>query len=96
MEHHETLEILIDAIYTGIIAINKEGIITVCNKAARKMMGVNEDVLGRSVETIIYNARLLSVLKTGVPQYAEKFSYKKKTFLTNVTPIVLDDLVMGL
>jgi len=95
MEHHETLEILIDAIYNGIIAINKEGIITVCNKAARKMMGVNEDVLGRSVETIIYNARLLSVLKTGVPQYAEKFSYKKKTFLTNVTPIVLDDLVMG-
>jgi PAS domain S-box-containing protein/TyrR family helix-turn-helix protein len=95
MEHHETLEILIDAIYNGIIAINKEGIITVCNKAARRMMGVNEDVLGRSVETIIYNARLLSVLKTGVPQYAEKFSYKKKTFLTNVTPIVLDDLVMG-
>jgi len=95
MKFPEILNVLIESVHNGILAINTEGIITVCNKAARMMMGIDESIEGEPVESIISNTQLLNVLKTGVPQYAEKFIYRNKTFLSNRTPIILDNQIVG-
>ena len=95
MKYPEIFDVLIDSVYNGIIAIDTEGIITVCNKAARLMMGISESIVGEPFESIFSNPQLLNVLKTSEPQFAEKFIHNNKTFLTNRTPIISNKQVVG-
>lgn len=95
MKTEKVLEVLLESVYNGIIAIDKLGIINYCNKAARVMMGLNENIKGLPVEKIFPNTQLLTVLKTGKPQHATKFTYGKKTFLTNRTPIIDNNEIIG-
>jgi PAS domain S-box-containing protein/TyrR family helix-turn-helix protein len=95
MKCPEVLDILLDSVHNGIIAINKDGIITICNRAARIMMRIEENIEGQPIETIISNTQLLNVLNTGQAQYAVKFTYGDKTFLTNRSPIILNKKVVG-
>lgn len=95
MKTKKVLEVLLDSVYNGIIAIDKHGIIIFCNKAAISLMNLNNDIEGLPVDKVFPNTQLLTVLETGKPQYATKFIHGKKTFLTNRTPITNNNEIIG-
>lgn len=92
----EELKAILDATHNAIVAVDQKGEITIFNHAAAKIVGVNEEeVLGQSVEEIIPTTGLLSVLKTGQAEYAQKIMIGEVTVLTNRTPIIKEGEVIG-
>lgn len=87
---------MLDATYNGVIAINKDGIITICNEAAIRFLGENKsNVLGKNIKKILENTELIEVLKTGVPQVGQKMLIGDRTFITNRTPILNNGDIVG-
>jgi PAS domain S-box-containing protein len=60
---------LLDTIQDGIIAINKESIITIFNKSATDITGIDgKSALGKNIVGIVPNTRLHIVLNTGIEE----------------------------
>jgi len=63
------LEVILDAIHDGIIAIDKQGRVVQINQAAAELVGAAKDqAIGQHIEQIIPNSRLRRVLETGEPE----------------------------
>lgn len=87
-----TLNAVLQYAHNGIIAIDRRGIVITFNKAAGKIVGISpEEALGKPIEEILPNTKLLEVLKTGESQFSQKHKINKTTVLTNRTPIVAED-----
>jgi PAS domain S-box-containing protein len=82
------LEVILDAIYDGLVAIDTQGRVVQLNPAATEILGMNrEDAQGKLVESIIPNSRLLRVLETGVPEINRQQQLADKTILTSRIPV---------
>lgn len=86
---------LFDCIHSGVIAINREGIVAVCNVQARKMMELGNDVIGKHITSVVPNTQLLEVINTGQSQYGEKFYHKDKILIVNRTPVLNNGSIVG-
>lgn len=63
------LEVILNSTHDAMIAVDKNGVITLFNRAAEKLTGVKrEDALGKPVLEVIENSRLPYVLETGVAE----------------------------
>ena len=63
------LQSILNSLVVGIVSIDLEGAITVFNEAAARLMGIpREQALGRHILTVIPNASLVNVLRTGEPE----------------------------
>ncbi|QNB47883.1 two-component system sensor histidine kinase DcuS [Thermanaerosceptrum fracticalcis] len=91
----EEKQAILSSIREGIIAINKQGIITVMNDGAKKLLGLKEDVIGRPVVDIVPNTRLPEILATGKAEFDQDQLLHENRVLTNRVPIVLNNQVMG-
>ncbi|ACB85482.1 sigma-54-dependent Fis family transcriptional regulator [Natranaerobius thermophilus] len=90
------LEIILDSVYNGIIAINKEGEINLFNKSASEILGMSkEEVLGCDIREIIPETGLFKVLESSQTFTTEKFVVNKKTLLTNRSPIFKEGELIG-
>ena len=89
------LPFILDCIHSGIIAINREGIVIICNAAARRQMGFEDEIIGKPIASLIPGTRLQDIIKTGQTEFGKKFEFKEKIFLANRTPIVCEDEVIG-
>ncbi len=82
--------------FNGIIVINNEGIITIYNQAATKIIGgERKNALGKKAQKFLPNQGLLEVLKTGQPQIAQKFKIGEKTVISNRTPLLKNNNIIG-
>ncbi len=74
---------IMESISEGLICINNESIITDMNLFARKMLFLKEeDVIGKSINTILYNEnkdRIIKAIKKGQKYEEEEIYLKKKT-----------------
>ncbi|HHW56139.1 sigma 54-interacting transcriptional regulator [Thermoanaerobacter thermohydrosulfuricus] len=92
----EKIRIIMDFVHDGIISIDKEGYITTFNTMAEKIFNLAaKDVLGKRVEEIIPNTRMLEVLKSGYAEIGELQDIKNQKIVTNRVPIIVDNKVEG-
>jgi len=93
-------EAILDSAHNGIIAIDREGIITIFNSAAEKITRrPKSQALGRHLSGVIIPQGLLDVLKEGKAQRQYKFTINyssgSHTYLTNRSPIVENGEIVG-
>lgn len=92
----QELEAVFNSAYNGIIAINKQGIITSLNPAAEKpTRATREEAVGRFLNEVIIPTGLLDVVRTGIPEFGVRFQVGKRQYITNRTPIIKDGEVVG-
>lgn len=88
-QNHREREIMLNSTHDAIIAVNRQGIITLFNKAAERLMGIGaEEVLGTPVAERIPNTRLHIVLETGQPELNQEQILPNQTrIITNRVPV---------
>lgn len=92
----QELEAVFNSAYNGIIAINKQGIITSLNPAAEKpARATRQEAVGRFLNEVIVPTGLLDVVRTGIPEFGVKFQVGRRQYLANRTPIIKDGEVVG-
>ena len=95
-ENAFTAEQIFSSMANGLIVTNQHDIITVCNPAAARIIGIHEsDAIGKKVEDVVPNTRLNIVNKTGEGEIASRQMMGKAMTITNRTPIVIDGEVRG-
>jgi PAS domain S-box-containing protein len=100
MEHPRTLDIqlVLNSIYNGIIAIDAEGIINYFNKTAERIFGIPaHEALNQYILDVLPNTgvKLLECLNTGKPFYGEKLKGEDVILISNINPIVNDGKISG-
>ena len=82
------LEVILDSTHDAMIAVDKNGTITIFNRAAEKLTGVKrEDALGKPVLEVIENSRLPYVLETGVAELNREQPLRNTRIITNRMPV---------
>ena len=90
------LQSILDSLVVGVISIDLDGMITVFNEAASRLMDVSkEQALGRHLLTVIPNAGLVNVLRTGEPEMGRPQLIGQRTVLTNRSPIIYRGVMIG-
>lgn len=91
-----TSEQLIESITNGLVAVNRDNIITIFNQSAEKIMGIHrKDVIGKKASEVLENSGLAEVLKTGKSVINVKQKINHTTIITNRSPIIVNNEVIG-
>jgi PAS domain S-box-containing protein len=86
--HKKEINFLLDSTYDGMIAVDSSGIVTLFNKAAERITGLQrESVLGFSAVDVIPNTRLHLILSEGEPELNQQQLLGNTVIITNRAPI---------
>ncbi|WP_124727227.1 sigma-54 interaction domain-containing protein [Staphylospora marina] len=87
------LEAIIHSTHDGMIAVNRQGRITLFNRAAERMVGIKvAEALGRPVTEVIPNSRLEHVLRKGTYELNKKQTlHEGLEIVTNRVPVKDED-----
>lgn len=90
-------EAILQSIHEGIVAVNREGRITLLNQTARRVLGLSEreSLLNRPVREVIPNSRLAEVLSSGEADFDQETLIGQHPFVVNRLPIIRDGQVDG-
>jgi PAS domain S-box-containing protein len=95
-ERTEKIKTIVDFVHDGIIAVDKEGRISIYNRMAEGIFKLPSDmVLGKKVEKVIPNTKLYEVLKTGKPQIGQLQKVSDTMIVTNRVPVIVNDEIVG-
>jgi len=96
-EINNYLRTIIDFTYSGIIAIDQNKIITICNPYAEKIFGINKtNLINKRINEVLPSTRLDKVLETGLTETNKLQSISKDiTISTNRIPIIVDSVIVG-
>ena len=88
---------ILSSIREGIVAINKDGYITMINQAAKRTLGLSpdQDYLHQRIEDVVPESGVLEVLRTGESQLDIEHRMGDKEIIVNRIPIWDDEKVMG-
>jgi len=90
-------EAVIESVKEGILAVNKNGIVTLFNKAAGEILELTQEDIGRHITNLSYANKISEVLKAG--KYYENIEMKVRpglTILCKYNPLKNDkDEVIG-
>lgn len=82
------LEVILDSTHDAMIAVDKQGIITLFNKAAEKLTGIDSKyALGKPVKEVILNTRLMHILETGDYELNRQQDLGNIKIVTNRMPV---------
>lgn len=96
MENSITLQEVIANLPNGIVVVNGENIITYVNVAASKLLEEPAQALiNKRADQVIPHSRLNQVLMTAKEEVGQRQKIKKHTILTNRSPLVFDDKIIG-
>lgn len=79
----------------GILAINKEGFITMMNQPAKILLHIKGTVRHLKVDGLFPSDYLYEVLRTGTPQVDKQMIWKDNTVIVNCTPLYDEDGISG-
>jgi two-component system CitB family sensor kinase len=81
---------ILESIHEGIIAVNKEGSITLANQTALKLIDPFEqrEIPGKHVLQILPDSRLLEVIKTGIAEFDKEMIINGSMVVVNRLPIL--------
>ncbi|MBT2218464.1 sensor histidine kinase [Virgibacillus dakarensis] len=86
---------ILQSIKEGIIAIDKDGYISMMNPSARKILSLHHDIKFKKIEEIIPNTEMYQVLQTGELKKDEEMALKDREIIVNRTPIIENGKVVG-
>ncbi len=87
---------ILDSLVSGVVAIDREVNITVCNEAAAGMLGITKkQAVGLNLLTLVPNAGLINVLRTGQPEVGRLRVKGGRTILASRTPILHNGVMIG-
>ncbi|MBS3994709.1 MAG: sigma-54-dependent transcriptional regulator [Alkaliphilus sp.] len=82
------LEVILDSTHDAMIAVDRLGYITLFNKAAKKLIKLeDEDVIGLHITDVVKNTRLPYVLQTGKSELNRKQPLGDISIITNRMPV---------
>ncbi|MTI69142.1 MAG: PAS domain-containing protein [Firmicutes bacterium] len=86
------LEVILDSTHDAMIAVNKKGIITLFNKAAERLTGIDSHyALNKPVKKVILNTRLMYILETGDFELNRQQDLGDIKIITNRMPVKNED-----
>jgi len=91
-------ELVLNAIYNGIVAIDEKGTIAFFNKTAERIFNLPAHVaINKYILDVLPNtgSKLLESLNTGNPFYGEKLKGEKVTLISNINPVVKNGKISG-
>lgn len=85
----EERDATLQSVREGIIAINREGIITTFNRNAVHTLGLDRtaDLIGRSITDVLPNSGMLRVLENGEPQFDLEVWLNERAMIVNRLPL---------
>lgn len=86
---------VLHAVKEGILAINKEGYITMMNQQAKRLLHLRGTVRNSKVDGLFPADYLYEVLKSGNSQTDKEMVWKDKTVIVNCSPIVDETGIKG-
>lgn len=87
---------VLETVHNGVIVVNAEGTIIFFNAAAGQIFGRHSDeVLGRPINVLVSNSKLLDVIQTQEPELAYRRNIGDNTIMANYIPVVLNGKVLG-
>lgn len=94
------VEAILDAAHNGIIAIDRQGMVTIFNEAAEKITRrKKEQAMGKHLSEVIIPLGLLDILRSGEGQLSHKFTVNyssgTRVYVTNRTPIIQNGELVG-
>ncbi len=78
---------ILASIKEGIIAINKEGQITMMNDSAKNMLGLSNDHVNKKIEDVFPNTKMYAVLSSGGTVHDDEMVLNNREVIVNRTPI---------
>lgn len=95
-ERTERMKAILDYTYSGIIATDNRGKITVFNKEAEKIIGLSaEDAIGQLIDTVIPNTRINQVIQTEKAELNQMQKIGSSYIITNRVPIQAHNELFG-
>jgi sensor histidine kinase regulating citrate/malate metabolism len=88
---------ILGSIHEGIVAVNKDGKITMLNQAAKKTLGLpyDQDYLHQRIEDVLPASGIPNVLRSGESELDVEHRFGDTEIIVNRIPIWHDDKVMG-
>ena len=89
---------VLQSVREGILVINNDGILTVVNQEAQRILanaGINEDLLGKPIKDYIPNTRLLKIIYNGNAEFNQEQDLNGVTVLVNRVPLKIDGEIIG-
>ncbi|MEG3079300.1 sensor histidine kinase [Halomonas sp. 5021] len=90
-------EAILQSIHEGILAVNREGQITLVNQQARWFLGLADEhiLLGQPIREVVPNSRLQEVLKYGQQEFDQQMWLGDHPVVVNRVPIVHEGEIEG-
>lgn len=96
MKKAEQFKAILEFTYDGIIALDKEGKITVFNKASERISGWKaKKAIGSHITSVIPKAHCHRLLNTGQAEIGEILEIGNSKAIANRVPIIVDNKVEG-
>ncbi|MTI86281.1 MAG: PAS domain-containing protein [Firmicutes bacterium] len=90
------LETILDLSSDGIIAVDRDYKITMCNKSFASFLNrTPEDIIGKNVKEVYGNPIFPQAMETGEPEYGYLTTLNGKEIIANRVPIVKEGQIVG-
>lgn len=87
-----------NAMHEGIIAVDKDMLITIFNKKASRILGVGGDptlYIGKKIFDVLPDTRLPEIVESGRPVYNQEIYVNNHSILSNRIPILVNGKTVG-
>jgi PAS domain S-box-containing protein len=92
----DEIRVLVESAHDGIIVINTAAIVTTCNEAAARLIGMPAaEAVGRPIKEVIPNSGLRRVLETGQAERDCQLIHGGRTIFSNRSPLLEGRKVVG-
>ncbi|MFO8113497.1 MAG: sigma-54-dependent Fis family transcriptional regulator [Desulfosalsimonadaceae bacterium] len=92
----EHLYAVLNSTHNGIIAVDNDGVITLFNKGAEKILGITaKDALGQKVDALFKMPSLLSTVQSGVPDVGRRVVINGRSIYSNRSPVYKNGALVG-
>lgn len=91
----ESRTAILQAVREGIIAVNSEGQLTMINDEACRILGLEEEAVGRPMQEVLSAPRLVEILGSGTSQFDQEMIVNDRVLVVNQMPLRYRGQVMG-
>lgn len=101
LEPHEIARLVVErtetfnAMHEGIIAIDTDEVITIFNDRAKAMMGIEGNVVGKNIYTVIPDTRLPEIITLQKPLFNKELTVRNRHIVSNRIPIMVNHKTVG-